>query len=307
MIEKEIIKILLYFDIFNFPLLQDEIQSFCMLQTDEQTILTALDSMIEKGLIYKKNKYYQISQAHHLVDLRENNHKISLQKMKTARAHARIIFRFPFVRGVAISGSLSKYFSDEYSDIDFFIITHSNRLWISRTLLHVFKKITFLVGKQHDFCMNHFLDENELELKDKNLYTAVESTTILPVFGAEYFDQFLQKNNWINQWFPNKNGVFYKEHPISNDEKLILKKILETLFDGRIGNSLNPILMRLSFNWWKIKFKLFSRPLKHFNQDFRSTTGESKFHENDHQRRILKAYQEKLEVYFNAKGEDKRY
>ena len=57
-----------------------------------------------------------------------------------AKWGASIIAAFPFVRAVGISGSLSKQYADENSDIDYFIITAANRLWIAKNLPAYFQK-----------------------------------------------------------------------------------------------------------------------------------------------------------------------
>src|SRR6266478_4413244 len=95
----------------------------------------------------------------------------------------RFLSRFPYVTGVGISGSLSKMDAREKADFDFFIVTKANRLWIARTIMHLFKKLTFITGKQHLYCMNYYLDEKALQLRDQNIYTAVEAITLIPVSG----------------------------------------------------------------------------------------------------------------------------
>ena len=69
------------------------------------------------------------------------------EALKIARKQANFIAKFPYVQSVCVSGSLSKNYFDKKSDIDFFIITTPNRLWICRSLLVAWKKI---------FLMNSF-------------------------------------------------------------------------------------------------------------------------------------------------------
>ena len=88
-----------------------------------------------------------------------------------------MLFQFPFVRGVFISGSLSKRCAAEKEDVDYFIVTSANRLWIARTIMHLYKKLTYLRGRQDRYCMNYFIDEEALEIKEKNIFTAVEMIT----------------------------------------------------------------------------------------------------------------------------------
>ena len=80
---------------------------------------------------------------------------------------------FPFVRGVFLSGSISKGFMSESDDIDYFIITAPGRLWLTRTLLILFKKI-FLFNSFRNFCLNYFIDSENLYIPEHNRYTATE-------------------------------------------------------------------------------------------------------------------------------------
>jgi predicted nucleotidyltransferase len=52
---------------------------------------------------------------------------LAVKHIKKAKAVAKFLSWFPYIRGIAISGSLSKNFADENSDLDFFIITAANR------------------------------------------------------------------------------------------------------------------------------------------------------------------------------------
>src|SRR6202022_4223033 len=89
------------------------------------------------------------------------------------------------------------------SDIDFFIITKANRLWIARTLMHLFKKLTFLTGHQGWYCMNYYVDEEALQIEEKNIFTATELITLLPVCGNGTMEEFFRANNWASSYFPN--------------------------------------------------------------------------------------------------------
>jgi predicted nucleotidyltransferase len=46
------------------------------------------------------------------------------QILNTAYKISRILYQFPYVRGIGISGSLSKNFADKNADIDFLSLLH---------------------------------------------------------------------------------------------------------------------------------------------------------------------------------------
>ncbi|MEZ5195381.1 MAG: hypothetical protein R2764_02960 [Bacteroidales bacterium] len=86
--------------------------------------------------------------------------------MLKAKRFSTFISNFPYVRGISLSGSLSKGYIGDDPDIDYFIITKENRLWLSCTMLIAFKKI-FLFNSCKYFCVNYFIDTNNLEIEEK--------------------------------------------------------------------------------------------------------------------------------------------
>nr|WP_255670535.1 nucleotidyltransferase domain-containing protein [Mucilaginibacter sp. UR6-11] len=161
-----------------------------------------------------------------------------------------MLIRFPYVRGIAISGSLSKNFADENSDIDLFIITAKNRLWIARTLMHTFKKLTFLVGKQDYFCMNYYIDEEQLEIKEKTIYTAIEVVTLIPLQGDTVIEQFYAANSWTREYLPNKIMRLSSAKPL---RPTLFKVLFEKLLNNPVGNAIDSRLMKITAGRWNKK------------------------------------------------------
>ena len=75
---------------------------------------------------------------------------------------------------------------------------------MARTIMHLFKKFTFLAGRQHWFCMNYYVDEDGLEIKEKNIYTAVELVTVMPMRGDTIFKDLISANKWTQRFFQHK-------------------------------------------------------------------------------------------------------
>ena len=74
--------------------------------------------------------------------------------------------------------------------------------------MHLFKKLTFITGHQHYFCMNYYIDEEAMLIGSQNIFTAIEIGTLLPVAGKDTLDNFFRINNWSRQFFPTRE---YKE------------------------------------------------------------------------------------------------
>ena len=211
---------------------------------------SVLQSLLDDSLIFKVGDFYSLQNESTTCERRVKGNERATGLLLTARKVANFLSKFPFVKGVAVSGSLSKHFADELSDIDLFIITASNRLWIARSILHLFKKLTFLANRQHYFCMNYFIDEAHLEIIEKNIYTATEIVTLMPLQGSQSFVRFFAANTWTKEFLPNN----IMRVSISQDIPLsFLKKILEIGLNFLGGNKLDTFLMKITAGRWESK------------------------------------------------------
>ena len=248
--KKGVIETLTYFDIFQYPLTLEEIIRFLPCKVDELFLQECMIELQKEKVIFHSQGFYSIQNNPLLGHRRKQGNKLAEKLSAKASKIGRFLYQFPFVRAVGISGSLSKNYADENADIDFFIITKGNRLWIARTLMHLFKKFTFLTGTQHYYCMNYYIDEEALLLEEKNIYTAMEIKTLLPVSGKQTIEQFFGTNSWTADFLPvcHYRRQEKKDPPVSG-----LKKITEWILKGKIGDRLENYFFRLTRHRWKKK------------------------------------------------------
>ena len=121
----DIINTLVYFDIFNYPLKKEEIFFFIGQRCSENNIDTALQLLVAEGKVFKLGDFYSLQNDPCLAERRLQGNYRAIKQLEIAGRVSRLLFHFPYVLGVGISGSLSKNFADEKSDIDFF---HYHRL-----------------------------------------------------------------------------------------------------------------------------------------------------------------------------------
>jgi hypothetical protein len=249
-IKKDILAALTYYSLFNYPLKKGEIFIFLRRCDDMDEFEAALNMLVEECIVFKIGNFYSLDDNPMLAEKRSKGNERASRLLRKAEKAAAIISSFPFVKGVAVSGSLSKYFADENADVDFFIITDANRLWIARTFLHAMKKLTFLFKKQDLFCMNYFIDESNLVILEKNIYTAVEISTVLPLRGTSIFEDFFEENKWAKTFFPNKFLNFSSSNEIKNNR---IRTLIQWLLNNRIGDALDNSLMKLTSSRWQTK------------------------------------------------------
>lgn len=250
---QNILKTLGYFDLFQYPLTRAEIRLFHREDIPHSEIDAALDVLLEEKTVFRLDEFYSLQTDPVLAERRRNGNTLAASQMKTADRVARFLSRFPYVKGVAVSGSLSKNFATKKTDIDFFIITEANRLWIARTFMHLYKKFTFLTGHQHWYCMNYYVDQESMEITEKNIFTAMESVTLLPMQGKRAMDDFMTDNNWVSDYFPAKKIA---TAGIPEIKPGLLRKITEKMLNNGLGDKVDTWLMHLTEKRWKKKTAL---------------------------------------------------
>jgi hypothetical protein len=286
-LKQRVVETLLYFNIFNYPLKSSEVFNF--LHTNgiiEQDVKRILDLLTEQNVIHRRDDFYSI-QSGETVFLRRVQGNIEARKnLPIAQQTANFIGKFPFVRSVMASGSLSKEYMDEHSDLDFFIVTAPGRLWISRMLLVTYKRV-FLRNSHKHFCVNYFIDSDHLEIEEKNLFTATELATVLPLYGCKYYPILLAKNqHWLNKQFPN-----FKPRVIGkfNDQKVVFKIITETLLNILGGPVLDKIFMNVTQRRWKKMYRPNYKD-EDFRIAFKSRKHASKNHPRNFQKKVMESY-----------------
>jgi hypothetical protein len=295
--EKQLLRALLYFDIFDYPLTAEEIVQFSAAPTLFPSY-QVLEKLTSQGLIFRFQDFYSLQNNPGLVSRRLNGNALAEQKMKTAKKFSKLVSMFPFVRAVMLSGSISKGYMDERSDIDYFIITDVNRLWVVRTALALFRRI-FLFNSHKNLCTNYFIDNRHLEIGEKNIFTAVELCTVRPMFGKSTMEQFRDANPWTHAYLPN---LSFDVHG-AGDPKLPLKRAIEKIFSFKIMDHLNVWLMTRTVSHWRRKYR-GGMDGADFEIAFRSAAGISKSHPQFYQKKVLLRLTEKIRDFEIQNGID---
>jgi len=243
-----ILKLLAYFDMFDHPISIEEIQSFIPQKIYRNKLILTLEKLVFDKLIFCYNGFYSLRNDECLSAKRIRANNLAEPMIRKANEMAKFFFRFPYVRGIGISGSLSKKVAAEDSDIDLFIITRSNRLWIARTLMFLFIKLFYLVKRPYWYCLNYFIDEEALQIEEKNVFTAIETMTLIPVCGNGTMDKFFNANSWITNYYHDYATVTNNHKTYSN--KHWIKTLIEWSLNNRVGSWLDNYFFRLTKKRW---------------------------------------------------------
>ncbi len=152
---------------------------------------------------------------------------ISAQKLMSAGEFASSLTRLiPWVMMIAVTGSVAYGSAGKRDDIDLFIITRRNRLWLSiffaLVLVRVFKTLRVQPTHLLPFCMSYVHDEhgfrNETR-KSVNPLFARELLKAVPLVGKSHYRRLLEENGWVQQLHAASYQAKLKSLP-SSDRKM---------------------------------------------------------------------------------------
>ncbi len=291
-----VVKTLLYYNIFNYPLKATEVFNFLHRNgVEEQDVKASLEQLTAQKIIFSNGELYSIQRDPSIFSKRIIGNEQAKQSMPLAFKVAQRIGRFPFVRAVMASGSLSKDYMDDDSDLDFFVITAPRRVWITRLLLALYKRL-FLRNTHKLFCTNYFIDTDHLEIEEKNLFTATELATLIPLYGHDFYPLLMDANkHWVKKQFPN-----CRPRPIERNfvEDKRLKTITETVITVLGGSLLNRLILAMARKRWR---KLYQEQYKEsdFRVAFKSEGYVSKNHPRNFQKKVIELYEQQLKSFEN--------
>jgi hypothetical protein len=288
-VKESILRALAYYDLFAYPLTAKEIHQGLDIFSDLSTVSEGLRQLEHEGLLFKFEEFYTLRNDQSVMTKRRVANEKAQVLLSKAHQKAKFISRFPFIRGIAISGSLSKNYADDKSDLDFFITTHPKRLWIARTVFILARRMLVAKKNYKNYCLNYFIAEDLLALDERNLFTATELTTLIPVFGFVQYQKLMKANGWLSKFFPNHKVLSLSdESPPSSWQKRMMEKLLDL---G--GNRLDNFLMNLTLN--KMKRRHITKYTKEdFALAFKTEQHVSKIHLGNNQKRILNLYHQRL-------------
>ncbi len=162
---------------------------------------------------------------------RRRREKISQGKEQKARQVTAMLKKIPTLLGVFLTGSVAVGNAKKDADVDLMIITAPGTLWFTRLIVILLLKQKGIYrnsginGNYRDkICPNIFLDSNNLEIKEKNLYTAHEILQARCLFDRGNMEKlWLRKNKWAHKHLSyayafktEQESKFQGQFPISN-------------------------------------------------------------------------------------------
>lgn len=200
LLENVILQTLIYSDIFDYPLTIDELHRFLVVPSSLSDVEQCL--VLIKG-VSLKDGYYYLEGRSEIVELRKSRAAASRKVFERAMFYGRILGALPFVRMVALTGSLAMLNLSKNPDMDFMLVTAHRRVWTARAFAILFGKITRLFGDT--ICPNLIISERALEWPLHDLYSARELCQMIPISGYDLYLRLFAANAWTRSLLPNAN------------------------------------------------------------------------------------------------------
>ncbi len=292
-LHNDILKTVAYFDLFEYPLTADQIYAFLPRNSvSAEHVVHSVKSLVTEKRLSHHNGFYFLPTGDPAITRERMEREVRAQRMLSyARRVAAFIKQFPFIRGIFITGSLSKNVADHSSDIDFMIVTAPERLWIVRMMLTMFRKI-FLLGSRKFFCTNYYVTEHGLTLDRRNTYTALEVVTTKVLWNKEAFLEYQRHNAWTKQFLPNIS-IPVDERLLISSSRSFLQRVMESVLNLFPMRSLDEKMMEYHRSHWHNAFGHVGE--ERLSSMFIITKDMSASWPEDRQVPVLTRYREKIE------------
>ncbi len=229
-LKNAILKTLVYSDIFDYPLKADELYRFLVASSSMYDIEQCTTMMED---ISFKDGYYYLTGRDEIIELRKSREAASCKVFKRAIFYGRILGALPFVRMVALTGSLAMLNLSRNPDMDYMLVAKHGRVWTARAFAIVLGKITRLFGDT--ICPNLIVSERALEWPLHDLYSARELCQMIPIAGADFYLRLFAANPWVESFLPNAHPKTSEFFAPKNSE---VRKMNELLLQGILGDKI---------------------------------------------------------------------
>jgi hypothetical protein len=192
-----------YEDVFDYALTLDEIHRLLFAyRTQRATVHDALQKFAPLSF---QDGYYTLPGREALAGLRRQRAQAAAHLWPEAVRYGRWMARMPFVRMLAVTGSLAMNNPAADADIDFLVVTAAGRLWTCRALLLMVVRLAAQGGVR--LCPNYLVSEGSLVFQERTLYTAHELVQMIPVYGLGVYTAIRDLNRWTERFLPNAGSV----------------------------------------------------------------------------------------------------
>jgi hypothetical protein len=233
-----------YSDIFDYPLTALEIHRYLTgVRAPVEAVKQALE---EEHLFVRIGDYFALPGREEIVSIRIQREARSRKLLRRAIQYGRLLGALPYIRMVALTGSLAVLNLSMGADMDYMLVTQSGRLWTARAFAVTFGRMMRPLG--YKICVNLLVSENALFWPQHDLYSAREMCQMIPIAGVNVYRRLRATNVWTESILPNAtlSALNLGQLPDQANENRI-QRLFEMPLRGKHGGRLEQ---------WAMNFQL---------------------------------------------------
>ena len=229
-LERAVLETLAYSDIYDHPLTLDELHRFLTVSTSKEEVHACVAKM---DCVVSRHDVYFLADRSDILEIRGRRVENSRPAFNRAYFYGRILGSLPFVRMVALTGSLAMLNLSKNKDMDYMLVAKPGRVWTARAFALLFGRLARFLGDV--ICPNVIISEHALEWRARNIYTAREFAQMIPISGLDVFDQLRTANLWVKDYLPNLPQDFDSSRSKGKESASVFQVLIEYLLGRKLG------------------------------------------------------------------------
>ncbi|MEW6321797.1 MAG: hypothetical protein AB1635_12035 [Acidobacteriota bacterium] len=200
--EMAVLHTIAYAALFDYPLTLEQLRESLIGTAATESELRewlATSPLLRRTIEHRDGFYFPRGRAD-MVSIRRRREAASRALLDRHRRVLAFIACLPFVRMVALTGSLAHLNADDDADLDLFVITRPGRVWLVTVGALVAAKLT---GWRRRLCLNYVISETALAVTPADLFSANQIIHLQPVTGSDAYRAFLRANPFVTEHYPN--------------------------------------------------------------------------------------------------------
>jgi hypothetical protein len=200
--ELAIARSVLYASLFDYPLTLAQLRQTLIesVQTPSQILATYDRSDALRAVVEYRDGFFFPEGRHDLVEERRQRESRSRAFLRRHRQLLTLVCAIPYVRMVALSGSIAHLNLEGDGDLDLFIVTRGRRVWSVTVAVVLLAK---LMGQRRSVCANFVVADSRLVLEQQDLFTASQIVHLKPLVGPDVLRRLVAANPFVGRFYPN--------------------------------------------------------------------------------------------------------
>ena len=228
--EEAIARSVLYSALFDYPLTLAQLRHTLIAspQTASEIVATVQKSSALATVVEYRGGYFFPTGRPDLIETRRRRELRSRAFLLAHRPLLRLIAAWPYVRLVALSGSVAHLNLETGGDLDLFIVTRGRRVWSTGVAVILLAK---LLRRRRTLCANFIVADTALAFEQQDLFTASQLINLKPIVGDDLYRRVLDTNPFVREFYPNFHApdcgsVRLRQTPTAKVTKSIIETIL---------------------------------------------------------------------------------